>query len=156
MICKYFKRKPEPKPKLTKDTPRWYKVAVLELGVKEVRGPENNSRVLEYHRSTSLKAKDDETAWCSSFVNWCLDQCKIKGTRSALARSWLNWGTVLEEPREGCIVVLWRVRINGWQGHVGFYVREDEKHIYVLGGNQDNKVSIKKYPKSRLLGYRWP
>ena len=30
----------------------------------------------------------------------------------------------------------------------------DEKHISILGGNQGNEVSIRKYPRNRLLSFR--
>ena len=136
--------------------PSWYSTAIRELNQSEIKGKKHNPRILEYHSKTKLKAKSDEVSWCSSFVNWCFARTGIRGTESAAARSWLGWGKVLERPKVGCVVVFWRVRLSGWQGHVGFFVREDEKHIWVLGGNQDNKVSIKKYRKSRLLGYRWP
>ena len=43
-----------------------------------------------------------------------------------------------------------------WQGHVGFAVREFEHTVLVLGGNQNNQVCLKHYPRAQLLGYRWP
>jgi hypothetical protein len=39
---------------------------------------------------------------------------------------------------------------------VAFYVSETATHIKVLGGNQSNQVKESNYPKSRLIGYRWP
>jgi hypothetical protein len=41
-------------------------------------------------------------------------------------------------------------------GHVGFLVGESAAHLYVLGGNQSNAVSIAPLAKRRLLGLRWP
>lgn len=41
-------------------------------------------------------------------------------------------------------------------GHVGFYVRETDKYVYILGGNQGNKVSIAGYDKGRIIAYRLP
>ncbi|KKK66354.1 hypothetical protein LCGC14_2964930, partial [marine sediment metagenome] len=40
-------------------------------------------------------ASEDETPWCSSFVNFCVCEAgynPIKETGSARARSWLSWG----------------------------------------------------------------
>jgi hypothetical protein len=36
------------------------------------------------------------------------------------------------------------------------YISEDKKEgrIYILGGNQDNAITIRPYHKSRVLGYR--
>jgi len=54
------------------------------------------------------------------------------------------------------VVVLERLDPDGWQGHVGLYVRDDGDHIYLLGGNQLDEVRIHSYPISSVLGYRWP
>jgi uncharacterized protein (TIGR02594 family) len=136
--------------------PRWWPIAVGEVGVHEQPGTDHEARILEYHRATTLAAKDDETNWCSSFVNWCLRQVAIPGTGNAAARSWLRWGQVLELPRRGAIAVLWRGKPDGWQGHVGFLDRLEGDRIWLLGGNQGNAVSIAAFPRARLLGYRWP
>jgi hypothetical protein len=72
-----------------KDAP-WMAVAMREIGQKEIRGPEHNPRIIEYHAATTLKASTDETPWCSSFVNWCLRQVSIAGTNSAAAVSWIQ------------------------------------------------------------------
>lgn len=136
--------------------PSWYDIARYELGVEEINGSKHHPRILLYHQATSLKAKDDETSWCASFVNWCMNESNHKGTFSASARSFLNWGNVIEKPRLGCVVVFWRVSIKSWKGHVGFYAGEEGDSILCLGGNQNDRVSVKKYPKSRVLGYRWP
>ena len=135
------------------NTPEWYKIAVAEIGVKEVVGGEN-PRIIEYHSTTSLKADEDEIAWCSSFVNWCFKKCGLKGTNSASARSWLNWGQEVKVPYKGCVVVL--SRGTGWQGHVGFLVEEKDSMIGLLGGNQNDSVSIAYFNKSKILGFREP
>jgi uncharacterized protein (TIGR02594 family) len=137
----------------------WYQVALEELahGVVEESGNADNPRIIEYHSTTTLKATNDETAWCSSFVNWCMIQARFKGTDSAGARSWLDWkdGKKLPAPRLGCVVVYKR-GTQPWQGHVGFYADESDGFVQTLGGNQGNRVSIQAYRKDRVLGYRWP
>ena len=141
----------------------WMSFAEKEKGITEVPGMGNNPRVIEYLKATSnlgsAARSRDETPWCSAFVNWCLAQAGIPGTKSAVARSWLDWGQPIETPRVGCIVVFSReVKF----GHVGFYLSETESEIKVLGGNQQDavtqvfQVSEKFYPKANLLGYRLP
>lgn len=49
-----------------------YLVAKTQLGQKEISGSKDNPKIVEYHDATTLKATDDETPWCASFVNWCL------------------------------------------------------------------------------------
>ena len=42
--------------------PRWLSVAYqeLRLGIREIPGPEHTGRILDYHKSTTLKATTDE------------------------------------------------------------------------------------------------
>ncbi|MEK8047628.1 TIGR02594 family protein [Ideonella margarita] len=134
----------------------WLHAARAELGVVP-HGPGScNPRITAYHHGTSIHGYDDKCNWCSTFVHWCLGQAGVQGTASALARSWLAWGEPLEAPRPGCITVLWREDPNSWQGHVGFYVRHDDEHVWLLGGNQQGTVREWAYPLSTVLGHRWP
>jgi uncharacterized protein (TIGR02594 family) len=145
--------KPEPTP--------WLSVARRELGVQEASGSANNPRVVEYlHATTNLDEpirSKDETPWCSAFVNWCMQQVGIDGTKNALARSWQGWGQHIDTPYVGCIVVFQREKKFG---HVALYLGETDTHIKVLGGNQQNpqtqifEVSEKSYPKTDFLEYR--
>lgn len=135
--------------------PRWYQLARQECAqcTQEIAGEEHNPRIVAYHQCTTLAASDDETPWCSSFVNWCIQTAGGEATRSAAARSWLQWGEVLSQPEEGCVVVLKR-GTKPWQGHVGFFVKETDEQICVLGGNQNNCVCERWYPKEDILSYR--
>jgi len=132
--------------------PRWLTVAKGELGVKEIPGSGDNPRIVEYHQTTTLKATDDAVPWCSSFVNWCLEQAGVRGTKSAAASSWRDWGEELEEGRLGCIVVMRRQGGN----HVGFYMSEDADGVFVLGGNQGDAVNVKHFPWEIVTHFRWP
>lgn len=135
----------------------WLKLAKEELGVAEIKGEKHNPRVVHYFMDAGHGwVKDDETAWCAAFVGAMLERSGTPSAKSLAARSYLTWGKPLKKPKKGCIVVFSRGNPHGWQGHVGFYMGETKTHIKVLGGNQSNKVSIASYPKSRLLGYRWP
>jgi uncharacterized protein (TIGR02594 family) len=130
----------------------------MDTGVDEIPGAVDNPRIVEYHRTTRLQAKpalQDETALCSSFVNWCMVQAGIRGTNNALARSWLAWGEPLDTQKRGAVVVF-RREGGLTRGHVGFYWGPSKDRILVLGGNQSNQVSIKGYKKEDLLGLRWP
>ena len=126
-------------------------IARKELGQKEQPGANHNKRIIEYHQLTKLRAKDDETPWCSSFVNWCMSGAGYPITESAAAKSWAKYG-VSCKPHPGCIVVMTR---NGG-GHVGFYVKETPAYVYLLGGNQSNAVTISAYSKERIIAYRLP
>jgi uncharacterized protein (TIGR02594 family) len=144
----------------------WMPIAEKEKGVIEIPGMDNNPRVLEYLNSVtnigpSWRSRD-ETAWCSAFVNWCMEKAGYAGTKSALSTSWLKWGQAIYKPVKGCLAIF--MRDGG--GHVGFYIDEtvtaSETYIKILGGNQEHadtdigEVNEKHYLKSKLLGYRLP
>lgn len=129
--------------------------ALNEYGVAEKVGAGSNPRITEYYQYLKLNPQDDETPWCSLFANFIVKKTGTGSYTNQLnARSWLTIGKEVKKPEKGDIVVFWRGTPDGWQGHVAFYIRDDGDDIWVLGGNQDNQVSIAKYPKSRVLGYR--
>lgn len=140
--------------------PRWLASARREICTREAHpGPASNPRIIEYHQATSLKAQDDRTPWCAAFVSWVLEQAGIRSTRSAWAKSYLDWGSALDHPRVGAITVFHRGAgppSGRGPGHVGFFLEERGESILLLGGNQRNHVNIEAYSKSRLLAYRWP
>lgn len=78
------------------DMPVWLSVALKEQGIRRYGVGQCNPRIAEYNNSTQLAGYDDKIAWCSSFLNWCMKQSGIRGTGSALARSWLTWGSRLQ------------------------------------------------------------
>lgn len=148
---------------LTIQNPPWLERAISMIGTKEIHGPDDHPDIIAFHAATTLCATDDETAWCSSFVNWCCrDVCDR--TKSARARSWLRWGIPLAYPAIGCVVVLRRgigkqpgPEMTEAAGHVGFFVGfTDGGDVLLLGGNQKDSVCVTAYPASRVLGYRWP
>lgn len=138
------------------DTPPWHELALEYVGLREVPGTKSNKTILGWIKSFFSWADDDSTvAWCAIFVNTMLAKSGKKGTGKANARSFLAWGRSVRAPKKGDVVVFWRNNPKSWQGHVGFYAGDaGNGYIYCLGGNQNNKVSIAKYPKHRVLGYR--
>ena len=131
----------------------------LKENWKEIKGPESNPNILKVYKSVDdlgideMDIDDSEIPWCACFANYCIQYAGGRGTRSAMARSFLKWGKKLTYPEVGCIVVLERGN-NGWSGHVGFVVDWTDDIIEVLGGNQNNDVNIKEYDRSKVLGFR--
>ncbi|WMY11730.1 TIGR02594 family protein [Paraburkholderia phenoliruptrix] len=137
-------------------TPAWLSVALQERGIRRYGAGQCNPRIAEYNNCTQLAGYDDKIAWCSSFLNWCMKQSGIRGTGSALARSWLTWGQPLEKPKYGCVAVLTADDEVDWKGHVGLFLRIDDENVYLFGGNQLEEVRELDYPRDRVLAYRWP
>jgi uncharacterized protein (TIGR02594 family) len=104
-----------------------------------------------------VKVDPRRVPWCAAFVNAVLEMAGYEGTGSLLARSFLDLGRRVQEPRRGDIVVLKRGS-EEWSGHVGFYVGETVvkgvRYVEVLGGNQRDSVAVSLYPKRLVLGYR--
>jgi uncharacterized protein (TIGR02594 family) len=99
--------------------------------------------------------------WCAAFANAILEKSEIPSNKdhkyALTARSFLDWGEAVEEPEMGNIVVFPRGN-QGWQGHVGFYVKEQMidgvLYYYILGGNQNNSVRVDLYRADKALGIR--
>lgn len=99
--------------------------------------------------------------WCAAFANAILEQSDIPSNKdhkyALTARAFLDWGEAVDKPKMGDIVVFPRGN-EGWQGHVGFYVKEQEidgvLYYYILGGNQKNSVRVDLYRADRALGIR--
>lgn len=134
----------------------WLDAAYGELGQQEIAGPENNPRVMQYIATVSpIRGIQDDghgVDWAPAFVAWSLYQAGIEGPQSMDPMAWKDWGRPAPEPEEGCVIVF--AFTHG--SHVGFYVGEEGQYVRTLGGNQDDTVKIKHYPKSAVLTYRLP
>lgn len=138
---------------------RAYDLAQAEIGTVEwTKG--DNPKVLAYFRDAGHpQVTNDETAWCAAFVGAMLHRAGMPTSGSLAARSYLAWGEPVDraDAREGDIVIFSRGS-SSWQGHVGFFVRDNGDTITVLGGNQSNAVNRRGYgvnsQTSKLLGIR--
>ncbi|MGE0053153.1 MAG: TIGR02594 family protein [Hyphomicrobium sp.] len=138
------------------EQPAWMATAWAEYGVRETPGAANTPSVLAYYKEAGrADIRQDAVAWCAAFTGAMLARAGMKGTGSLLARSYLDWGTTLEAGRIGAVAVLSRGADPG-AGHVGFVVGRNDKSLFLLGGNQDDGVSVAPFDIGRLLGYRWP
>ena len=103
------------------------------------------------------------TEWCAAFVNAVLEESGIVSNNDhkypLTARAFLDWGDSItkENIQPGDIVVFPRGN-QGWQGHVGFYLKTQiingVEYYLILGGNQSSRVSIKAYRSNNALGIR--
>lgn len=127
--------------------------ALKYLGVSEIVGKDHNPEILKWADELGLKNiyTADEIPWCGLYVAIV---CKRAGKNMVVnplwARNWKNWGVPQQKAMLGDVLVFSR----GSGGHVGFYVGEDLKCYHVLGGNQNNKVSVTRIVKTRCIGIR--
>ena len=126
------------------------------IGLQEIRGSEHNETILAMFSDIGHSwVKDDETAWCSCFINYIAKQCGVTMSNKLNARSWLKVGEEIKYPLPGDVVIFWRESKDSWKGHVGLFAGYNKAgNIFVLGGNQGNEVNITLYNSERLLGFR--
>jgi uncharacterized protein (TIGR02594 family) len=140
-----------------------YQIAERFVGTKEVAGEEHNEIIMAMLKMDSDWPGDDSVPWCSAFVNYIAWLCRLPRSKSLMARSWLSIGipiTIDDARADSDIVIL--ARGTGNQpgpenttapGHVGFFSARQEG-IWVLGGNQKDRVCLSKYKGLRVLGVR--
>jgi uncharacterized protein (TIGR02594 family) len=116
------------------------------------------------HRSdlrNFLKVDPVNTEWCAAYVNAVLRDSDIPGSETVsenpyMARSFMDLGYKVNTPEHGDIVVL--KRGEPWEGHVGFYldlkIIGGDVYYQILGGNQDNSVSIQLFRADRVVAVR--
>jgi uncharacterized protein (TIGR02594 family) len=137
--------------------PPWVAIALREIGVVEdVRPGKSHSRIEAYHALTRGGASSDEVPWCSSFTCWTMEQAGIASTRSKAASSWRAWGEAVT-PRLGAVVLFSKSDTDAkGTGHVGIALGVSGGEVYVLGGNQKNRVSVATRKVRDAVAWRWP
>ena len=152
MLVTFYKKKN--KKNMNKNTQQILK-ALSYYGETGITGEKSNPVILNFYaEARNGYVSNDDVPWCAAFVNAILHECGLPQSGRLNARSLLEIGQETDEPVMGDVVVLWRGSKEGAFGHTGFFIREEDDQIFILGGNQDNSVSIKAFPKTRLLGYR--
>jgi uncharacterized protein (TIGR02594 family) len=133
------------------------KIAASQLGIKEIAGDENNKAIVQYaHDIGANWINDDETPWCGIFANWVLREAKYGFSSSARARDFELYGMATDDPEPGDIVVFQRDGLESGKGHVSFFIgyNHTKTHVFCIGGNQGNAVSIAKYGVDKITSFR--
>ncbi len=141
-----------------------YDIAERFKDTKEVKGSIDNHQIMAMLKLDNKWPQNDETPWCSAFVNYIAWLLKLPRSKDLRARSWIKIGKHidLEDALKGFdIVVLKRGKgkqpgpeVISASGHVGFYHTHDDNNIYLLGGNQKDTVNISAYNIDRILAIR--
>lgn len=139
--------------------PRTIQEAIKYLGVHEVVGKGSNVMILKWRDALNAAGhkiegfSDDDIPWCGLFAAYVAFMAGKEPVKNPLwARNWANFGVQVAHAALGDCLVF--VREGG--GHVGWYVGEDERCYHVLGGNQQNAVTITRIEKKRCIAIRRP
>lgn len=132
-----------------------YHHALKDLGLRETPGPMSTPRIHDAIKAAAnwLAGDDGITAWCGCIRGlWGMETGTGVPPQHYRAASWLSWGeaVTLPEARRGDTVVISRQGGN----HVALLDRVEGGHVYLLGGNQSNAVTIAPFIKSLVKGVR--
>lgn len=133
--------------------PEYMDIALSQIGSYEFKDGDN-PEIMKYFMGKLNEGGKDEIPWCAAFMNWCLSSGGYEYSGLLQARSNLTLGYHVTYPKIGDIAVFWRGDRQSWKGHVGFYINQVGEDIYILGGNQSDRVSIAPYSAKQLLGFR--
>jgi len=143
-------------------------IAELEAGAGEIGGDNRGPFVAKYLEPAG---RPEGEPWCASFVSWCFlraadgDRNRMPfryepGARALLSKlkrnGWAFDPASGYQPVPGDLVFWWRVRADGWQGHVGFAHQLKDGMLYTIEGNKSPRVQGFSYVASRmekLLGF---
>lgn len=140
--------------------PIWMRDARRYIGLTEIPGQKSNPTIMGWAKKLggwiASWYQDDDTPWCGLFIANVIATTLPQEPLPSNPLGALNWKKFGVEGRIARGVILVFERKGG--GHVGIYVGEDRTHYHVLGGNQNNAVSITRIEKKRLVpgGVRWP
>lgn len=124
------------------------------IGVAEIPGPQNNSKIVEMRRKLGSWMLNDDDPWCGDFVAHCMQVAGQQFPKTWYrAKDWEDWGEKCPA-QVGAVGV--KSRVGG--GHVFLIVGEtpDKRFYKALGGNQGNRVSVMDILKAETYAVRWP
>ncbi len=133
------------------------------VGIKETAGASSNPAVLAMLRLDNASIQDDQTPWCSAFVNYIAWLLRLPRSKSLAARSWLLVGTPVTHIEDAIVgfdvVILNRggaqdASVIAAPGHVGFFAGMEGREVLLLAGNQGDAVSLGRFDQDRILGIR--
>jgi uncharacterized protein (TIGR02594 family) len=138
-----------------------YRIAMDDIGTKEIPGPRDNPWVVEAFRMVGAPwFKDDETAWCGAAAGrWMVEAGLpvLPNGKSVTARAWHHdkWGVAvpIEKAPTGAVISMRRGNYDGNSGHVALLnklVRDASGKVigfYLVGGNQSNAINVQYYDR---------
>lgn len=138
--------------------PRLLREFIKVYGTEEDTSAGSNPTILRWAKEVGLSRvyRNDATAWCGLAMAYVALQAGWEPPLNPLsARHWQEWGRAVRgAPMLGDVIIFWRERETGWKGHVAQYVGEDTEAFHVIGGNQNDRVSIRRWPRKNFLEAR--
>lgn len=152
-------------------TPEWLAVMRAMTGIVETPGDADNPKIIAMRDAIARAYPDmaeycaeythDSVPWCGLTVAYCMTKAGIRPVfgptdtdKFLWAQAWddPSFGTKLEQPVPGCVVVM--TRSGG--GHVTLYESTSGSNYICRGGNQGDAINTSSYPKSSVIALVWP
>ena len=143
-------------------------ISEMDVGAGEIGGDNRGPFVQKYLAPAGLP---EGNSWCAAFVSWCYLQAgggnpensafpynpSARGLLKEFQdKKWACKPGSEYSPVPGDLVFWWRVRLDGWQGHVGLVQQLKDGMLYTIEGNRSPRVQGFSYVFSRmekLLGF---
>ena len=152
----------------------WFETAKVQetdwkQTLQDEETPQGRARVVQYFQRINyspINPQGPVPHWCGAFAGFCVLEATQAGLGfdgPARAANWVNFGNVSipigdPEPPKGAVVVLSPDKGSSTSGHVGFFDRysgANEATVFLLGGNQQDKVQLSKFARSKIRAIRW-
>ncbi|MBO6759258.1 MAG: TIGR02594 family protein [Roseibium sp.] len=135
--------------------PPWLTEMNRRRGLHEKR---DNAALSAWLRIGKFLGNPAKLPWCGDAVETCIVKTlpdEAVPSNPFWAQAWKGFGRDAKGPIVGSIGV---IRWNKRSGHVGFVVGYDarRKRVHLMGGNQQNAVTIASFPEAKFIAYRWP
>lgn len=137
--------------------PSYLSIAYSYIGTKEYKGKGTNPKLAELFKGSGTGVKDDDIPWCAAFIGAVFVRAGLPVPKAFDASlNWRTYGVKSVKPVVGAIVIFHR-KPSG--GHIGLIVKISDcgNFVYVLGGNQNDEVNIRKFDlRERQAYFRIP
>jgi len=135
--------------------PPWLAEMDRRMGLHEKR---NNTALSRWLRDGKFLGNPAKLPWCGDAVETCIVKTlpdEPVPSNPFWAQAWRDFGIDAGGPIVGSIGV---IRWNAKAGHVGIVVGYDPRtaRVFLMGGNQQNAVTISSFPRSKFIAFRWP
>lgn len=135
--------------------PPWLHEMNRRMGLHERR---NNKTLSAWLRFGSFLGDPARLPWCGDAVETAIVKTlpdEPVPSNPFWAQAWKGFGRDAGGPLVGSIgVIRWSARA----GHVGIVVGYDARRglVHLMGGNQQNAVTISSFPLKKFIAFRWP
>ena len=139
------------------DGPPMVDEALKLYGTYDAPGNADNTEIIGWANELGIKGyKHSDEPWCGLFMAYVTHQAKESSLpdQPLWALNWLHFGQQAPQGPFFGDVLCFKRRPAG--GHVALYIAEDMSCYHVLGGNQSDAVTITRFMKSALVGWRRP